>query len=124
MIRDDEPAATVHAFDIPDGINPGKQTMALEGFEVRRVLGDLIEAGIATKGRFLFGQEMDFREIRQDHSINPFRGDYSTDTPRGARDGQGGIRMWENVEAERVRKQMSKKALSRELNITSRTYWN
>lgn len=32
--------------------------------------------------------------------------------------------MWENVEAERVRKQMSKEALSRELNITSRTYWN
>lgn len=30
----------------------------------------------------------------------------------------------ENIEAERGRKQMSKEALSRELNITSRTYWN
>ena len=29
-----------------------------------------------------------------------------------------------NIEAERGRKQMSKEALSRELNITSRTYWN
>lgn len=30
----------------------------------------------------------------------------------------------ENIEAERGRYQMSKEALSRELGITSRTYWN
>ena len=30
----------------------------------------------------------------------------------------------ENIEAERGRKQLSKEALSRELGITSRTYWN
>lgn len=30
----------------------------------------------------------------------------------------------ENIEAERGRKQMSKEAISRELGITSRTYWN
>ena len=29
-----------------------------------------------------------------------------------------------NIEAERGRSQMSKEALSRELGITSRTYWN
>lgn len=29
-----------------------------------------------------------------------------------------------NIEAERGRKQMSKEGLSRELKITSRTYWN
>lgn len=82
-----------HAVDIAPGIDFRDKAEALEGFEVRRVIGDLIEGGIATKGRFLLGQEMDGREIRMRHGINPFRGDYITDAPRGARPAQGGSRM-------------------------------
>ena len=97
MIGDDEPTATGHAFDIADGINTVKQAMALEDFEVRRVRGDLIEGGIAAKRRFFLGQEMDFSEIGENHSINPFRGDYSTAAPRGAR----GSRMYRDKEPAR-----------------------
>lgn len=86
FIGDDEPAATSHAVDITPGIDFRDKAEALEGFEVRRVFGDLIEGGVAAKGRFLFGQEMDGREIRMRHGNNPFRGDYSTDAQRGARD--------------------------------------
>ena len=89
FIGDDELAATGHAVDIAPGIDFRDKAEALEGFEVRRVFWDLIEGGVAAKGRFLLGQEMDGREIRMRHDNNPFRGDYSTDAPRGAREEAG-----------------------------------
>lgn len=63
-----------HAVDIAPSIDFRDKAEALEGFEVRRVVGDLIEDGVAAKGRFLFGQQMDGREIRMRHDNNPFRG--------------------------------------------------
>lgn len=93
FIGDDEPAATGHAVDIAPGIDFRDKAEALEGLQVRRVGGDLIEGGVAAKGRFLIGQQMDGREIRMRHGNNPFHGDYSTDAPRGAREAKGGSRM-------------------------------
>jgi len=95
MIGDDEPTTMSHAVHIGPGIDFRDKAEALEGFEVRRVVGDLIEDGVAAKGRFFFGHQMDGREIRMRHDNNPFQGDYSTDAPRGARPAQGGSRMKE-----------------------------
>lgn len=95
MIGDDEATTAREPHIVLNSVHSGEKTIAAEGFEIWRILGDLIEGGIAAKRRFLFGQQMDGREIRKRHGNNPFRGDYSTDAPRGARDGQGGIRMGE-----------------------------
>lgn len=64
MIGDDDPAAINPAAVVNLRIDTGQEAMMPEDFEVRRVFGDLIEGGVAAKGRFLFGQEMDGREIR------------------------------------------------------------
>lgn len=89
MIGDDEATTAMEAHIVLNSVHSGEETIVAEGFEIWRILGDLIEDGVAAKGRFLFGQQMDGREIRMRHDNNPFRGDYSTDAPRGAREGTG-----------------------------------
>lgn len=64
MIGDDEATTINPATVVNLCIDTGQEAEALEGFEVRRVVGDLIEGGVAAKGRFLLGQQMDGRKIR------------------------------------------------------------